>query len=251
MEISTTSIVQFCDSYVNREAVPDYPGAFNGLQFENSGKVSRIGAAVDASLESIQMAAQEGVNFLVVHHGLFWGSQAPVVDGRFQKYRLLMEHDIAVYSSHLPLDAHPVVGNNASIAALLGAEVQSWDFPYGDHPIAAVVHWEQSRTHLREQLQLLFKNPICMEFGPEAIDRIMILSGGGGEAVVSLAAKGYHTLITGEGRQYHYALAQEGALNVYFCGHYATEVFGVQNLAKRVAKEFGLPHYFLPAACPL
>jgi dinuclear metal center YbgI/SA1388 family protein len=233
--------------------VSDYPGAFNGLQFENSGKVSRIGAAVDASLESIQMAVQEGVNFLVVHHGLFWGSSAPVVDSRFQKYRLLMEHDIAVYSSHLPLDAHPIVGNNASIAALLGAEVQSWELPYGNsqHPIAAVANWGQSRTHLRQQLQSLFKNPIGMEFGPETIDRIMVLSGGGGEAVVSLAAKGYHTLITGEGRQYHYALAQEGALNVYFCGHYATEVFGVQNLAKRIAEEFGLPYCFLPTACPL
>jgi dinuclear metal center YbgI/SA1388 family protein len=253
MEILTASIVQFCDSYVNREAVADYSGAFNGLQFGNSGKVSCIGSAVDASLESIQMAVQQGVDFLIVHHGLFWGTPAPITGSRAQKYRLLMEQGIAVYSSHLPLDAHPIVGNNASIAALLGQEVQSWALLHSDclYPVAAVIDWSSSRASLKNQLQALFKNSICLEFGPEEIDQVVILSGGGGKSIAGLRKKGYHTLITGEGAQHHYALAQEEALNIYFCGHYATEVFGVQNLAKRVAEEFGLPYCFLPTACPL
>jgi len=248
-----TSIVRFCDSYVNREAVADHPAAHNGLQFENPGPVSHIGAAVDASLESIRSAAEQGVDFLIVHHGLFWAPPAPITGSRFQKYRLLLEHGIAVYGSHLPLDAHPAIGNNASLAALLGRKVAAWDFPCDGHPhpIAAVVDWDASRAELEERLQALFKNTVGLTFGPEDIDRIVISSGGGGGAIPSLRAKGYHTLITGEGQQHHYALAQEEGLNVYFCGHYATEVFGVRNLAQCVAQKFGLPQSFLPTACPL
>ncbi|MDR3143501.1 MAG: Nif3-like dinuclear metal center hexameric protein [Puniceicoccales bacterium] len=253
MEASLSSIVRFCDTYVNREAITDYPAAHNGLQFENSGKLGRIGAAVDASLESIRAAAKEEVDLLLVHHGLFWAPPAPVTGSRFQKYRLLLEQDIAVYSSHLPLDAHPEIGNNASIAARLGRKVSSWDYPYEGHlhPIAAVVDWEASRTELEEKLRALFPQTLGLSFGPESLDRLVISSGGGGGAIPSLRKKGYHTLITGEGQQHHYALAQEEGLNVYFCGHYATEIFGVQNLAQRAAEEFGLSYTFLPTSCPL
>ncbi|MDR0445164.1 MAG: Nif3-like dinuclear metal center hexameric protein [Puniceicoccales bacterium] len=251
MEISLASIVQFCDTCVNREAIVDLSGAHNGLQFENSGKVYHIGAAVDASLESIQLAIEHEVDFLIVHHGLFWRSPAPITGSRAQKYRLLIEHDIAVYSSHMPLDVHPTLGNNASIAALLGREVQLWTCPHNGCPVAAVVDWNRPRVDLENRLHELFEHPVCMAFGPDMIEQAVIISGGGGEMMETFKGKNYHTLITGEGKQHHYIFAQEYGLNVYFCGHYATEVFGVKNLAEQAAHTFGIPCTFLPTACPL
>src|SRR6267142_1682804 len=117
---SLSAIIRYCDESLCTEKVQDYEGAANGLQVENRGTVSRIAAAVDASMATVQLAIEAKANLLLVHHGLFWGPSHPWTGKRWQLLRLLLENNLAVYSSHLPLDAHPRLGNNARLCAALG-----------------------------------------------------------------------------------------------------------------------------------
>src|SRR5580704_3394371 len=119
-KVSLKRIVDYCDRELRTAEVEDYPGALNGLQVENGGGVSRIAAAVDASLATVKMAIEAKADLLVVHHGLFWNARQPWTGKNRELMGLLVEHDLAIYSSHLPLDAHPRLGNNAQLCGLLG-----------------------------------------------------------------------------------------------------------------------------------
>src|SRR5678816_3730151 len=114
------SIVKYCDVLLRTREVGDYDGAVNGLQVENSGRVNGIAAAVDASLATVKLAAKANADLLIVHHGLFWSPSHPWAGKKYELLRALLDHDLAVYSSHLPLDAHPGLGNNARLCAALG-----------------------------------------------------------------------------------------------------------------------------------
>src|SRR5262245_2414070 len=118
--IPLRTIVQYCDRLLKKDQFQDYDGAVNGLQVENQGRVSRIAAAVDGSLATIQMAVKAKADLVIVHHGLFWSPSHPWTGKRYEMLRLLLENSLAVYSSHLPLDAHPQLGNNAHLCAALG-----------------------------------------------------------------------------------------------------------------------------------
>src|SRR5258707_9606607 len=117
---SLAAIVRYCDTLLRTDKITDYDRAANGLQVENRGKVTRIAAMVDASLATVRLAIEAKADLLLVHHGLFWGPAHPWTGKRYEMMRLLVEHDLAVYSSHLPLDAHPKLGNNAQLCAALG-----------------------------------------------------------------------------------------------------------------------------------
>ena len=121
--VALSELTRYLDGFLRVGEITDYPNALNGLQVENGpGRVSRFGAAVDATLATVEMAATRGVDCLLVHHGLFWGGNQPVVGHRFRLLRRALEANVAVYSSHLPLDYHPGVGNNAGLCAALGFE---------------------------------------------------------------------------------------------------------------------------------
>src|SRR3954469_9455921 len=117
---SLSRIVDYCDRTLRTAEIKDYDGAVNGLQVENRGQVSRIAAAVDATAATVRLAIEEGADLLLVHHGLFWGASHPWTGKRYDLIRTLLENNLAVYSSHLPLDMHPKLGNNAQLAAALG-----------------------------------------------------------------------------------------------------------------------------------
>src|SRR5271154_897451 len=119
-KLSLASIVKHCDQILRTTETGDYDGAANGLQAENRGTVSRIAATVDASLATIKLAIAAKADLLIVHHGLFWSSRQPWTGKNYELLRLLVKHDLAVYSSHLPLDLHPRLGNNALLATALG-----------------------------------------------------------------------------------------------------------------------------------
>jgi dinuclear metal center YbgI/SA1388 family protein len=245
-------LVAYCDARVRVRDVADFPGALNGLQVANSGRVTKIGAAVDAGAEPFRLAAAAGVQFLIVHHGMFWDGAQPITGAHATRLRTLFAADCAVYSAHLPLDAHPKIGNNALIAQALGLRVTGWDIPYHGTPIAAVVAKPPSRAKLRARLEKLFPRGItALEFGPTQPRRLAVLSGSGGSALAALPAAGIDTLVTGELKQAAFNLAQEAGLNLYLCGHYATEVFGVRTLAAECAAKFGVPWEFLDTGCPL
>ncbi|MCC5840911.1 MAG: Nif3-like dinuclear metal center hexameric protein [Opitutales bacterium] len=252
MAVQLSDIVAFCDTRTHRAAIRDFPGAENGLQVENAGTVTKIAAAVDAGEEPLRLAAQAGADFLIVHHGLFWTPPVPLVGRHYRKVRVALDHNIAVYGSHLPLDAHPEIGNNALLAKALGLGEASFFLPYEGVPIALSAPCALDRASLRGRLHELFpKGVTALEFGAEQPERVAILTGSGRSALPHLRANGIDTLITGELRQEHFNLAQEERFNLYLCGHYATEVFGVRALAEEAANLFGLPWVFLDTACPL
>src|SRR5947207_3981122 len=114
------AITQYCDRILRTSEVKDYDGAANGLQVENRGTVTHIAAAVDASLATVRLAIDAKADLLIVHHGLFWGPTHPWTGKRYELLRLLLDHNLAVYSSHLPLDAHPRLGNNVKLCTALG-----------------------------------------------------------------------------------------------------------------------------------
>jgi dinuclear metal center YbgI/SA1388 family protein len=248
---SLSDIVQTCQDRLGLPGFPDYPGAMNGLQVSNNGTVSRIGAAVDAGLEPFRRAAAKGVDFLIVHHGLFWEPPRPFVDVSYDKLAVLIRSNLAVFSAHLPLDAHPEIGNNAMLARRLRLEpVQSF-LPFEGRDIGLITRGGLARADLRRRLESLFAHVTAIEFGGAWPERIAIVTGGGASAVGSLRAAGVDTLITGELKEHIYNVAQEEKLNLFACGHYATEVFGVCALAEELARKFDLPWEFIPTENPL
>jgi dinuclear metal center YbgI/SA1388 family protein len=245
-------VVAFCDARTNRANVPDFPGACNGLQFENRGEVRRIGAAVDAGIVPFERAIERGIDFLIVHHGMFWDRLEPVTGAAYRKVRTLLSGDLAVYGAHLPLDLHPEIGNNVLLARKVGLHPVDTFLPYEGVDVGTIAAGPVSRDDLRGRLQEVFPGTFrAVEFGAEKIERVGVLTGSGQSAVPHLRGAGIDTLITGEVKQNAFNLAQELELNLYLCGHYRTETFGVSALAREASERFGLSWEFIETDCPL
>lgn len=243
---SLTEIVRHCDRTLRTDQVRDYDGAMNGLQVGNSGIVTRIAAAVDASLTTIRMAIEARADLMIVHHGLFWSARRPWTGKTLELIRLLIGNNLAVYSSHLPLDLHPRLGNNARLCAALGLNDTRPFFFQKEQHLGL-----QARTRIRlDDLQRRLKKtlghePITLPGGPAVCRRIGVVTGGAGSELHLAASEGVDTFITGEGPHWTSALAEELDVNVLYGGHYATETFGVKALAASLAKKFGVPWSFL------
>ena len=245
-KVPLPALVAHCDKILRTAAIGDYDGAANGLQVENSGAVTRLAATVDASLATVKMAVAAKADLLLVHHGLFWSKSHPWTGRRHELLRLLVENNLAVYSSHLPLDAHPRLGNNAQLAAALGFKNLKPFFASHGQPIGWQIRCKISRAELAKKLEYVTgARPRLIPGGKEMCGRIGIVTGGAGGDLASAAAEGVDTFITGEGPHWTYALAEELGVNVLYGGHYATETFGVKALAAELAKKFKLPWEFL------
>lgn len=244
-------LVAYCNKRTRLSAFKDAPGAFNGLQVANSGRVSKIGAAVDAGAVPFQQAAAAGVNFLIVHHGMFWDMPRPIAGSVYERVATLIRHDCALYSNHLPLDGHPEIGNNALLAKQLGLS-RSRPFLVRDgEAIGCIASTRLARTALRAKLEKLYPRVVAIECGSPNPRAIAFCSGSGNSAVPELLPAGVDTLVTGELREEHFNRAQEENLNLYLCGHYATEVHAVKALAAELAKTFKLPWEFIATGNPL
>jgi len=241
-----STLVQFCDEMLGTVKVQDFEGAVNGLQMENDGTVTRIAAAVDASHATVKLAVAARADLLVVHHGLFWARTHPWIGKKYELLRLLLESNLAVYSSHLPLDAHPRLGNNARLCAALGLKrLRPFFFDHGRF-LGFQSRQELSRAELAKRLQAATgEQPHMIPGGSERCQRIGVVTGGAGSDLAKAAAEGVDTFITGEGPHWTYALAEELGINVLYGGHYATETFGVKALAAELARRFKLPWIFL------
>lgn len=251
-EVSLKTIIAHCDKILQTDKIGDYDGAANGLQVENSGSVTRIAAAVDASLTTVKLAIAAKADLLIVHHGLFWSKSHPWTSKRYELLRLLVENNLAVYSSHLPLDAHPKLGNNANLAAALGLKnLKPFFFSHGQN-IGLKTSAKISRDELAKRIEhVTGVKPKVIPGGKEICHRIGIVTGGAGGELKLAAAEGVDTFITGEGPHWTYALAEELGLNVFYGGHYATETFGVKALSAELSKKFKLPWVFLDHATGL
>jgi dinuclear metal center YbgI/SA1388 family protein len=239
-------IVRRCQKLLRPDTFCDWDGAVNGLQVENSGTVSHIAACVDASLVTIKLAIAAGADLMIVHHGLFWSPTVPWTGKRREMLELLVKNNLAVYSSHLPLDAHPRLGNNARLCAALGFKNVKPFFLTKGRPIGWQTRTKIPRQALAEKLAAALGHaPLLLPGGGERCERIGVVTGGAGAEIKIAAQEGVDTFITGEGPHWTYALAEDLGLNVFYGGHYATETFGVKALAAELSKAFGLPWTFL------
>jgi len=183
---------------------------------------------------------------LVVHHGLFWSSRQPWTGKNYELFKLLIENNLAVYSSHLLLDVHPRLGNNAQLCALLGLKKPKTFFPSHGQDIGFQSVMNLPREDLVKRLEKATGiAPKLIPGGPEICRHIGVVTGGAGGELQVAADAGVDTFITGEGQHWTYALAEELGLNVLYGGHYATETFGVKALAADLSRKFRLPWTFL------
>lgn len=239
-------IVSYCDRLLRTGKVQDYERASNGLQVENRGTVSRIAAAVDATLVTVRLAVESEADLLIVHHGLFWSPSHPWAGRRYECLKLLLENNLAVYSSHLPLDCHPRLGNNACLCAALGLKKRKpFFFDHGQF-----IGWKSKTRVVREELAGRLRRatgtkPLVIPGGPAICRRVGVVSGGAGGELQNAVKEGIDTFVTGEGPHWTYGLAEELQVNVLYGGHYATEIFGVKALAEHLSKRFGLPWSFI------
>jgi len=239
-------IVRFADEQLRLTEIEDYPNALNGLQIENSGHVTKIGAAVDASGRTLQMAAEQGIDLLVVHHGLFWPGLQPIRGALYRALKTALDHNLALYSAHLPLDLHPEIGNNVLLAAALGFEKTEPFLEMKGQSIGRKAKTTMRRDELIAKLEASLGKPVqCIGAGPVETSLIGIVTGGAGGEIYAAAREGVDTFITGEAPHWAAVAAEELGVNLFLGGHYATETFGVKALAAHLAKRFQLTWQFI------
>ena len=246
---SLSDIVSYADRFLRIREVGDWDNALNGLQIENSGRVTRIGAAVDVSTRVLNEAVERDVDLLIVHHGLFWPGLQPVRGPLRRQLRLAFENDIALYSAHLPLDIHPRVGNNARLLAALGLKSAQPFLEEKGQPVALKIRASLQRGKLVRKLEKALEGPVKVyDFGPKQTRVIGVVTGAAGSEIYRVAEGGIDTFITGEAPHWAAVTAEELGVNLILGGHYATEVFGVKTLAAHLSKRFRVPWEFID--CP-
>ncbi len=239
-------ILYFLDNTFQPDSYPDYANALNGLQVEGGAEVRRVGAAVDACEQALSAAVESGIDLLLVHHGLFWDGLGPITGRRFRKLATLIHGGISLYSLHLPLDAHPDLGNNALLLRAMGMEPDDRFGSFEDKEIG----WRASPDLPRDELVDRLTNAVSGEVrlipgGPERVAHVGVVSGGAASLLGEAAASGVDTLVTGEAPHHAYHEALEYGVNLLLGGHYATETFGVKALAALLAEEYQVPWEFL------
>ncbi len=246
---SVSEIVDYTNDFLRIREIGDWDNALNGLQIENSGRVIKIGASVDASTRVLEAAAKQNVDLVIVHHGLFWPGLQPVTGVLRRQLELAFENNIALYSAHLPLDLHPQVGNNAQLAAALGLRSNRPFFEEKGQKIGLKARASLLREELDRKLQKALGGPVkSFMFGPKKTGTIGIITGGAGSEIYKIAQEGIDTFITGEAPHWAAVAADELGMNLLLGGHYATEVFGVKALAAHLSKRFKVPWAFID--CP-
>lgn len=246
---SLSQIITYTDKFLRIPEIGDWDNALNGLQIENSGRVTRIAAAVDVSTRVLTNAATRKVDLLIVHHGLFWPGLQPVRGALRRQLQIAFENNIALYSAHLPLDVHPKLGNNAQLAAALGLRSAQPFLEEKGQAVGLKVRTSLSRDEIVRRLRKALGAPLrAFEFGPKKSRILGVVTGAGGSEIYRVAEQGIETFITGEAPHWAAVAAEELGVNLLLGGHYATEVFGVKALAAHLSKRFKLPSEFID--CP-
>ena len=250
--VSLQSLVEWLDRFLRTTEVRDYPNAENGLQVEGPDDVRKIAVAVDACEFTIQEAVAQECDLLLVHHGLLWSGLSKFTGPLYRKLKLAFDHPLAVYSSHLPLDLHPEVGNNAVLARLLGMPPAEPFHAVNGEPIGLRATWEIPLPELLRRItETTGCDPHIATGGPGICKNVALVTGGAGSDIHAIAAAGIDTFITGEGPHWSFTAAEELGVNLIYAGHYATETFGVRALAEVIEKKFGIQWVFVDHATGL
>lgn len=237
-------ILSFLENELEHSKYHD--SSLNGLQVEGSEVVQKICTAVDSGLSVIEEAVQRKAEFLLVHHGLFWGGSMPIVGIHKRAVEAMLRGGLSLYAAHIPLDANPTYGNNHGLARILGLEEIRPCAEYHGQFIGAKGQNNKSLEELIRKIETLGEGPLTvLQFGPKTPKSIAIVTGSGADELYKFEVDGFDTLITGEPRQSAYHFAKERGLNFIAAGHYRTETVGVKLLGEEISRRFNLTHEFI------
>jgi dinuclear metal center YbgI/SA1388 family protein len=246
-------IIEFLDEFLDVDGFDDYGP--NGLQVPGAAEVELVVTGVSAQRELFTRAAEAGAQLVITHHGLFWDFHPRTVSPAMRRrLEILFESDISLAGYHLPLDAHPEVGNNALICDALGLERGE---SFGEHQGRKIGFVGRSPeglafTELRERCERVFgRPPFIWDGGPEIVHTVGVLSGGAASTLAEAITSGLDAFLTGEPAEHVMADALENHVHFIAAGHYATETFGVRRLGELVAERFGISHRFVDVPNPI
>jgi dinuclear metal center YbgI/SA1388 family protein len=224
----------------------------NGLQVEGRPQVTHLASGVTASLALLEAALAAGADAILVHHGYFWRNEPPVIVGaKRRRLALLLQNDVSLLAYHLPLDAHPQLGNNAQLGSLLGFQIEAW---FGEQNIAAQGRLPEPlslsalATHIERKLA---RTPLVIGDAAATITRIAWCSGAAQDYLAEAARLGVDAFVTGEVSEHTVHLARESGVAFIAAGHHATERYGVQALGDHLGDRFGLKHTFIDIPNPV
>jgi len=247
-------ISQHLDALLSTDTIPDYSGALNGVQLAHRGPVRRIAASVDVSRRVIDEAIRAEANLLVVHHGMFWSGIQRIVGPTYDRLRLLLEHDIAVYSSHLPLDSHQTLGNNVLLARTIGLTPSGGFASYKGIEIGIRGDTDIDTVELLNRADAFSRShgggaKSSLLLAGHRTRRWAICTGAGASSETLNEAKALKvdTLIVGEGPHHTAVAAEDLGIVVIYAGHYATETLGVRAVAEHLTATFDIPSVFIAA----
>lgn len=240
-------LVSYLDSYLQIASFAPIDYSLNGLVVStpDEKEVRTIAVAVDASLSTFEKAIEERCDFLIVHHGLFWGAPIAITEAHYRRVKALMDSGMSLYVAHLPLDAHPEVGNNAQMALALELEEIEPFSPYKGVPIGVRGRFTEERDTAWVCDRLGFADATVLPLGKRSCSSVGIVSGGGSDDLSDAIALGLDLFITGEVKHQAYHEALEAHTTVIAGGHYDTEVFGVRSLGEHLSKRFALDVRFI------
>jgi dinuclear metal center YbgI/SA1388 family protein len=246
-------VIQYLDELLEIGNFQDYGP--NGLQVPGSSEVSVVVTGVSAQLELFERAAELGAQLVVAHHGLFWDFHPrSITPAMRERLRLLFDRDIALAGYHLPLDAHPDVGNNALICEALGLDRAE---RFGEHRGQAIGFVGRSEEgiafgELRSRCARAFgQEPFTWDAGPETVHSIGIVSGAAASSFAEAIAQGLDAFLTGEPAEHVMADARESDTHFIAAGHYATETFGIRRIGELLGERFGVEHHFVEVPNPI
>jgi dinuclear metal center YbgI/SA1388 family protein len=245
--IRRDELIDCLDEYLRVSEFDD--ASQNGLQLEGPDEVTKVAFAVDACQTSFEQAVAAGAQLLIVHHGLFWSKSRLLVGPHFRRVKTLIEGNCGLYASHLPIDAHPEIGNNAELARLLRLTDTRPFGTYHGSSIGIAGELDPAidiAALIGRLVDALTVPPIrVLAHGPEKAHHVGCISGGAAMMIDQVEEAGLDTYITGETNHTFFHEAEERGLNVLFCGHYATETLGVKALMRHLAAQFELETVFL------
>lgn len=245
-----TELIDYTGQLLQVERFRDY--CPNGLQVEGRAEIGRIVSGVSASMALLKAAAEAGVDLVLVHHGYFWKNDDPRVVGvRRDRLKFLLQRDISLAAYHLPLDAHPEIGNNAQLAKVLGFELEGW---FGEQSVAAYGRLPESQPlgRMAERVaRALGREPLLVGDASAMIRRVAWCSGAAQDSLEQAAALGVDAFLTGEVSERTVHLARESGVAFISAGHHATERYGIQALGEHLAQRYGLTHQYVEIDNPV
>ena len=253
MSISVDVILSYLESRLTPKEFKDY--CPNGLQIEGTQTIKKIITGVTASQALIDQAIAENADLLLVHHGFFWkGENSCITQTKKKRIKALLDHDINLVAYHLPLDAHPEVGNNAMLARKLGISVTGGLEPNNPRSVGNIGELEEPITAQAFAERIAYelnRAPLLIEGGSHLIRSVAFCTGGAQGYIEKAIALGADAYISGEVSEQTFHSAVENNIHYFAAGHHATERYGVQALGEELALKFDIEHQFIDINNPV